>query len=146
MSVEAGSGTDKGFLSPPVAIPRGGLLRRRRFTLAPGIAEARGPTACLRRDALFRRMLLIADLLAVAGAFVMTVEFSHRSVALTWYALAALPIVVVCAKLLGLYDRDEALIRKTTLDEAPKLFQLATLVALVAWLAGGMFVSGHLDR
>ena len=91
-------------------------------------------------------MLLIADLLAVVGAFVMTVEFSHRSVALTWYALAALPIVVVCAKLLGLYDRDEALIRKTTLDEAPKLFQLATLVALVAWLAGGMFVSGHLDR
>jgi exopolysaccharide biosynthesis polyprenyl glycosylphosphotransferase len=91
-------------------------------------------------------MLLIADLLAVVGAFVMTVEFSHRSVALTWYALAALPIVVVCAKLLGLYDRDEALIRKTTLDEAPKLFELATLVALLGWLAGGMFVSGHLDR
>ncbi len=146
MSVEAGSGTDKGFLSPPVAIPSGGLRRRRRFTLAPGISEARGPSACLRRDALFRRMLLIADLLAVAGAFVMTVELSHRSVALTWYALAALPIVVVCAKLLGLYDRDEALIRKTTLDEAPKLFELATLVALVGWLAGGMFVSGHLDR
>ncbi len=146
MSVEAGSGTDKGFLSPPVAIPRGGLLRRRRLTLAPGISEARGPSACLRRDALFRRMLLIADLLAVVGAFVMTVEFSHRSVALTWYALAALPIVVVCAKLLGLYDRDEALIRKTTLDEAPKLFELATLVALLGWLAGGMFVSGHLDR
>ncbi len=148
MSVEAGSGTDKGFLSPPVAIPRGGRggLLRRRFALAPGISEARGPSACLRRDALFRRTLLIADLLAVVGAFVMTVEFSHRSVALTWYALAALPIVVVCAKLLGLYDRDEALIRKTTLDEAPKLFELATLVALLGWLAGGMFVSGHLDR
>ena len=148
MSVEAGSGTDKGFLSPPVAIPRGGRggLLRRRLALAPGISEARGPSACLRRDALFRRTLLIADLLAVVGAFVMTVEFSHRSVALTWYALAALPIVVVCAKLLGLYDRDEALIRKTTLDEAPKLFELATLVALLGWLAGGMFVSGHLDR
>ena len=80
------------------------------------------------------------------GAFVLTIQLSNRSVALTWFGLAALPIVVVSAKLLGLYDRDEALIRKTTLDEAPKLFELATLVALVAWLAGGLFVSGHLDR
>src|SRR6059058_2429186 len=98
MSVEAGSGTEKGFLNPPVAIPRGGLRRRRRLALAPGISEARGPAACLRRDALFRRALLLADLLAVAGAFVLTIELSHRSVALTWYALAALPIVVVCSK------------------------------------------------
>jgi hypothetical protein len=30
------------------------------------------------------------------------------------------PIVVVCAKLTGLYDRDETLLGKTTLDEAPK--------------------------
>jgi exopolysaccharide biosynthesis polyprenyl glycosylphosphotransferase len=146
MSVEAGSGTDKGFLNPPVAIPREGLRRRRRLTLSPGISEARGPSACLRRDALFRRSLLIADLLSVVGAFVLTIQLSNRSVALTWFGLAALPIVVVSAKLLGLYDRDEALIRKTTLDEAPKLFELATLVALVAWLAGGLFVSGHLDR
>ena len=37
----------------------------------------------------------------------------------------------------GLYDRDEALLRKTTLDEAPKLFQLATLCALVAGSPAG---------
>ena len=85
MSVEAGSGTDKGFLNPPVAIPREGLLRRRRLTLSPGISEARGPSACLRRDALFRRSLLIADLLSVVGAFVLTIQLSHRSVALTWF-------------------------------------------------------------
>ena len=57
-----------------------------------------------------------------------------------------MPILVLCAKLTGLYDRDETLLRKTTLDEAPKLFQLATLCALVAWLAGGLLVSGTLDR
>ena len=44
-------------------------------------------------------------------------------------AIAAVPILIVCAKLTGLYDRDETLLRKTTLDEAPKLFQLATLCA-----------------
>ena len=50
------------------------------------------------------------------------------------------------AKLLGLYDRDETLLRKTTLDEAPKLFQLATLCTLVALLAGRLVVAGTLDR
>ncbi len=145
MSVEAGSGTEKAFsLNTSVAVPRSGstAARYRRTGLIQGLREARGPSACMRRDALFRRVLLIADVLAVAGAFVLTVELSRRSVALTWYGLAALPIIVVCAKMTGLYDRDEALLRKTTLDEAPQLFQLATLCALVAWLAGGLFVHG----
>jgi exopolysaccharide biosynthesis polyprenyl glycosylphosphotransferase len=65
---------------------------------------------------------------------------------LTWAAAAGVPILVVCAKLTGLYDRDETLLRKTTLDEAPKLFQLATLCALVAWLTGGLFTHRPLDR
>ena len=39
-------------------------------------------------------------------------------------------------KLTGLYDRDENLIRKTTLDEVPTLFWVATLDALLIWLAG----------
>jgi exopolysaccharide biosynthesis polyprenyl glycosylphosphotransferase len=42
--------------------------------------------------------------------------------------------------MLGLYDRDDVLVHKTTLDEAPKLFQMATLGALVAWLAGGFVI------
>jgi len=148
MSVEAGSGTEKPFsLNAHVAVPssRAGA-RSRRVGFIQSLREARGPAACMRRDTLFRRMLLIADVLAVVGAFVLTVELSHRSVALTWYGLAVLPIIAVCAKMTGLYDRDEALLRKTTLDEAPQLFQLATLCALVAWLAGGLFVQGKLDR
>ena len=65
-----------------------------------------------------------------------------------WASIASVPVLLFWAKLNGLYDRDESLIRKTTLDEAPKLFQLATLCALVVWLAGGLLVSGEraLDR
>jgi len=100
----------------------------------------------MRRDAVFRRMLLVADVLAIVTAFVLTIELSKRSLALTWAGIAAVPILIVCAKLTGLYDRDETLLRKTTLDEAPKLFQLATLCALVAWLTGGLLVHGILDR
>jgi exopolysaccharide biosynthesis polyprenyl glycosylphosphotransferase len=114
--------------------------------LAPGIAEVRGPAASMRRDAVFRRMLVVADVIAIVTAFVLTVELAKRSLALTWAGVAAVPILVVCAKVTGLYDRDETLLRKTTLDEAPKLFQLATLCALVAWLTGGLLVHGILDR
>ena len=53
---------------------------------------------------------------------------------------------MVCAKLTGLYDRDETLLRKTTLDEAPEALPAGHPVALVAWLAGGTVRPGHLDR
>jgi exopolysaccharide biosynthesis polyprenyl glycosylphosphotransferase len=152
MSVETGGSTDTGVRSVggvgwtrPRSASRGLLLGRRK-TLTTGIAEVRGPAACMHRDAVFRRLLLAADVVAIVSAFVLTIELSRRSLQLTWAAIAAVPILIVCAKLTGLYDRDETLLRKTTLDEAPKLFQLATLCALVAWLTGGLLVHGALDR
>jgi exopolysaccharide biosynthesis polyprenyl glycosylphosphotransferase len=149
MSVETGSRTEAAGApwSPPLSGSRGWLGLAGRLGLAPaGIAEARGPAACIRRDALFRRMLLVADVVAIVGAFVLTVGLARRSLALTWAGIAGVPILLVGAKITGLYDRDETLLRKTTLDEAPKLFQLATLCALVAWLTGGLITTGTLDR
>jgi exopolysaccharide biosynthesis polyprenyl glycosylphosphotransferase len=145
MSVETGSGAESGVgWGRSLPGSRGSLGRRR--ALPTGISEVRGPAACMRRDAVFRRLLVVADVVAIVTAFVLTVELARRSLALTWAGIAAVPILVVCAKLTGLYDRDETLLRKTTLDEAPKLFQLATLCALVAWLTGGLLVRGILDR
>jgi exopolysaccharide biosynthesis polyprenyl glycosylphosphotransferase len=100
----------------------------------------------LRRDALFRRLLVVGDVVAVVGAYLLTVGLARRSLELTWVAAAGVPVLVVCAKLGGLYDRDETLLRKTTLDEAPRLFQLATLCALVTWLLGGLVTHRQLDR
>jgi exopolysaccharide biosynthesis polyprenyl glycosylphosphotransferase len=118
----------------------------RRGAGSSEIAEVRGPAASLRRDALFRRMLLAADVVALVGAFMLTIGLAHRSLQLTWVAIAGVPILVVCAKLAGLYDRDETLLRKTTLEEAPKLLQLATVVTLVTWLTGGLLTQHTLDR
>ncbi len=148
VSVETGSGTEKGAAwAQPLTAPRGFLGRGgRRRVLGPGISEVRGPAACMRRDALFRRMLLGADVIAIVTAFTMTVELSSRSLQLTWAFIAGIPILLIGAKLTGLYDRDETLLRKTTLDEVPKLFQLATLCALVSWLTGGLIVHGALNR
>jgi exopolysaccharide biosynthesis polyprenyl glycosylphosphotransferase len=150
MSVETGDGTEAGLhWSPPLSgttsMPRRSARREERVERG---VDVRGPAACLRRDTLFRRSLLGADAIAILVALVLTVVLSSRRVPLhlTWESLAGVPLLLVTAKLLGLYDRDETLLRKTTLDEAPKLFQLATLSTLVAWLGGRLVVAGSLDR
>ena len=67
---------------------------------------------------------------------------SGKSLQLTWVSVCGLLTLLLGAKVMGLYDRDDVLLHKTTLDEAPKLFQVATLGALVAWLAGGFVING----
>jgi exopolysaccharide biosynthesis polyprenyl glycosylphosphotransferase len=98
------------------------------------------------RDAIFRRRLLMADAMAAVCAFTLTTHLSSSAPQLTWLSIVGLPLLLLSAKLFGLYDRDETLLRKTTLDEAPKLFHLATLCALAAWLAGGLVLAAPLDR
>jgi exopolysaccharide biosynthesis polyprenyl glycosylphosphotransferase len=124
--------------------PQTGSGRRLRGLLP--ILETRGPEASMLRDSLFRRMLLAADVLAIVASFALAIELSGGRLHLTRICLAGLPLVVLGSKLFGLYDRDEAVIRKTTLDEVPKLVQVATLCALVAWLAEKPLGYGQLTR
>ena len=49
-------------------------------------------------------------------------------------ALIAAPLIVLLVKMLGLYDRDELILYKTTLDEAPAIFQVATAFTLATWI------------
>ena len=148
MSVETGTGkrTEAGLQwGAPLGL-RGARAGAARERLVRGpFADVRGPAVSLRRDALFRRSLIAADVIAILGALVLTVALSSRRVPLqlTWESLVGVPLLLIGAKLLGLYDRDETLLRKTTLDEAPKLFQLATLCTLVALLAGSPGRGGH---
>jgi exopolysaccharide biosynthesis polyprenyl glycosylphosphotransferase len=99
----------------------------------------------VRRHSLQRRLLVGADVLATALAFVLSIALlGHDSLGV--YTLLAIPMIVVVCKLSGLYDRDEFLLSKTTLDEAPKLFRLAALFTLLTFLAGDAVVQGHLGR
>jgi exopolysaccharide biosynthesis polyprenyl glycosylphosphotransferase len=125
--------------------PRQWGLGRRVGGSAP-ILETRGPAASILRDSLFRRMLFAGDVLAILCAFTLAIEVSGGRLHLGRVALFGLPLVVLGAKLFGLYDRDDAVIRKTTLDEVPRLFQLATVCALVAWLADSVLGYGRLTR
>jgi exopolysaccharide biosynthesis polyprenyl glycosylphosphotransferase len=123
--------------------------RTRRFdprdqTLG-GLPEGRLPGAAYRREAIYRRTLAVADIAAAAIAVLIGVPLLGDD-ALNPVALLALPLVLVVGKLTGLYDRDENLIRKTTLDEVPTLFWVATLYALLIWLGGDMILDGHFGR
>jgi exopolysaccharide biosynthesis polyprenyl glycosylphosphotransferase len=129
----------------------------RRFTRAPlrlpkrerpadigEIREGERPFDQVRRDTLFRRALAGADLVSAAIAVAAAILVGQDTP--NWGVIAALPLVVAAAKVGGLYDRDEHLLRKTTLDEAPALFQVATVFTLVMWLANGLVVDGMLGR
>ncbi len=128
---------------PTVWRDREGNNRAARATSSEAVdVNARGLAENLSREALFRRSLLAADVLAIVGAFVLLTQITSRSLQLTWVSVCGLLTLLVSAKMFGLYDRDDVLLHKTTLDEAPKLFHVATLGALVAWLAGGFVVQG----
>ena len=76
------------------------------------------------RDALRRRMLALADAVAAAAG----TAAAGLSVAEAPWALVFMPLWLVLAKLVGLYDRDHQAIRHLTIDEVP---------LIVAWAAAG---------
>jgi exopolysaccharide biosynthesis polyprenyl glycosylphosphotransferase len=97
------------------------------------LVESRSRDAVWRRERVFRRALIAADVFA--GLLV--VGLASRVFGATgpgWTALAILPLVVAINATSGLYNRDELLLRKSTLDEAPSVFQAATLTTVVAYL------------
>ncbi|HEY2653274.1 MAG TPA: exopolysaccharide biosynthesis polyprenyl glycosylphosphotransferase [Solirubrobacteraceae bacterium] len=131
------------LLGIPFSALAGGLgLTTEREAQHP-IRERNQREDVARREGVFRRSLALADLLAAgAGVFLAVVVLGQR--ALEPLALVALPLVVVVGKVVGIYDRDELLVNKATLDEAPRLFQLATLYTLLLVLLQGEMVSAPL--
>lgn len=103
--------------------------------------ESDGLAAVRRRDRIFRRSLVLTDMAAAAFAVYAALDLSAGERLRPGFLLV-MPLIVVVAKVQGLYDRDEVVIRKSTLDELPRLVNLATLFTLVAWLARRYFVIG----
>jgi exopolysaccharide biosynthesis polyprenyl glycosylphosphotransferase len=111
------------------------------------IADAEGSSRVLRRERLYRRTLGCSDVICAALAVVTSIEIlGSGEDHLRLETLLALPLVVLASKLVGLYDRDELLLRKTTLEEAPAIFQLATSYTMTVWLLQPVFVDGALGQ
>jgi exopolysaccharide biosynthesis polyprenyl glycosylphosphotransferase len=109
-----------------------------------------GVRALLKRDALQRRALSVVDVIAAYVALLVAVyAINGDSVVPTrlspWAVLVA-PFVVLASKVIGLYDRDQHLLRKTTLDEMPQILYLAVVYALTTWLAETVVLDGYMSR
>ncbi len=103
--------------------------------------------AISQRDTTLRRMLALIDVLMVyaALAFVLYVlRLDTASLAAPSVLIA--PSVVLAAKAVGLYDRDQHTVRKTTIDELPSILYLSVLSSIVVWLAEAVLLHGGLDR
>jgi exopolysaccharide biosynthesis polyprenyl glycosylphosphotransferase len=95
-----------------------------------------------------RRLLLAADVVGLSLAFVLAVSIAggvegHGSytpeVEIAIF-LASIPLWIVAAKILGLYDKDESRADHSTLDEVARVLLLVTMGAFVLSL-----VTGYLD-
>jgi exopolysaccharide biosynthesis polyprenyl glycosylphosphotransferase len=121
--------------------------RRRTLRVSRSIAgrlsEAPAASAIAVRERKYRRALAYADAIAAFAALYVAVVLLGDD-RLRVASVLSMPIVVVVSKVMGLYDRDEVVLNKTTLDECPALFQLATLYALVTWLLQGTLIDGYL--
>jgi exopolysaccharide biosynthesis polyprenyl glycosylphosphotransferase len=122
-----------------------GLLERDGAAIEARDAAGWSLPRVLRRDALLRRALAASDVASCAVGLLLAVKLV-RDCRLDWGVLVALAIVVPLAKVMGLYDRDELLLRKSTLEEAPKLLRLATAYTLWVWILAPVVVHESLFR
>ncbi len=132
--------------SVPAGHPVPALVVSPAATNAPKLAEqlAKG-SAGVGRDAVYRRLLAVADALAATCALLLSMLVAgnhHPRISM----LATVPLVIIVSKLIGAYDGEDLLVRKSTLDEAPVLFQVATLCALIGWLINSVVISGAKGR
>jgi exopolysaccharide biosynthesis polyprenyl glycosylphosphotransferase len=110
-------------------------------------AGGQGLPSVRRRDALLRRALGLGDAMAVCLMAVLTVSLvDPGSVGVRPTILLMAPFIVLVSKALGLYDRDQHRLRKTTIDEAPALLNLAFAATLTIWLAERGLLHGTLNR
>jgi exopolysaccharide biosynthesis polyprenyl glycosylphosphotransferase len=124
-----------------VARPRTG--RDANTSLRP-IREGQRSEEALDRDALQRRLLGLADVAAAGVALNGAIVLGGGTP--TFAVVAAMPLVVLVSKITGLYDRDEHVVRKTTLDQAPAVLNVVTAYTLLVWLLDGLFMDGALGK
>ncbi len=104
--------------------------RHRPPRLRTGTVPAR-----VGREVLLRRVLALADAVAVVVAIAALGVFAGAPLERVLWAAFFVPLWVVLAKLHGLYDRDQRALRHLTVDELPALLTWATAgTALLALL------------
>ena len=132
--------------APNGADPFGELADlRRRHRAAHRVAvdtDSEAVREVRRRERIYRRMLAGADALVAAIAVLVAIDVVGGYGLRPVYLVVA-PLIVLAAKLGGLYDKDELVIEHSTLNELPRLLNLAAMFALLVWLARHYVVLGE---
>lgn len=114
---------------------------------APAARPASRYAALRSRDALFQQVLAVADVVGVYIALWFSVSVIAKSNVSLRPAAALIGLFVLLAsKMIGLYDRDQHTIRKTTIDELPSIVNLAVLCTLAIWVSEAVLLRGWLGR
>jgi exopolysaccharide biosynthesis polyprenyl glycosylphosphotransferase len=98
--------------------------------LEPVPASAQ-PYDTAHRESRYRHLLLAGDVLACSVG-VIAASWVGKTTHLTIQSTLLVLLAPAVAKVLGLYDRDQARLRKSTLDELPALVQFAALFSFLA--------------
>ncbi len=126
------------------AAPVSASALRRRGNEAPGALTAEPTRSARSRRRRSRFALGVAD--ACAAVVAVAAAQAAAGGELGGAAFAAVALVLVLARIMGLNGDDGVRLRKTTLDEAPALLQLSAGVSLVGWwvavLAGARLGAG----
>jgi exopolysaccharide biosynthesis polyprenyl glycosylphosphotransferase len=139
------TGAEVGASSGPAPAGRSPRYKYASARVVGRMAEAPTSAPIARRERSYRWLLAGADgLAAIAALYAAVVVVGDDRLRPTSLVMA--PIVVVASKLMGLYDRDELIIKKTTLEESGALFQLASVFALLTWLLDGMITDGYISN
>ena len=141
-----GNGNGNGASTRALDIPSvRGVARASAEDQSGSIREGERARTVLGRDQLHRRLLATADVLSALIAVTVGIAVVGSG-SPTVYAALVVPLAIVAAKVAGLYDRDEHLVHKTTLDEVPALFQVAIASTLTVWLLDDVFATEPLGK
>jgi exopolysaccharide biosynthesis polyprenyl glycosylphosphotransferase len=94
------------------------------------VEQLESPPQARRRDTIGRLALAGADSVAVLVATLAVTILPFSEAELTPWVIAYLPFYALLAKMAGLYDRDQFVLHKTTLDEVPRMVATAAIFAL----------------
>jgi len=128
-------------LSGSVRVPE---LDATTTTQSPG-APLKVARRVALRDALDRRLLAVSDIVAAALSLWLCISVIGDD-RLRRATLLGVLIVVPISKIIGLYERDQVLVHRTTIEELPAIVELSTLYTFVIWLLSPEVMVGSLGR
>ncbi len=98
-----------------------------------------------KRERVYRHSLAAADMIAAVLSTWAAIDGVGGDRLRWWSYLILPPLVLLTSKVLGLYDHDELVVRKSTIDELPGLVNLASTFTLLFWVTRHFTVSGAPD-